>query len=87
MCTNGLYVGNLRLRSVTQTVVVSNWRGGTRRSKNYHYFVSFGTNKGAAEQSPNLEGILNFMDSKSFTFVSMFPMGNPSCKEMVFRRK
>ena len=39
------------------------------------------------EKSPNLEGILNFMDSKGFTFISLFPMGNPNCKEMVFKRK
>ena len=39
------------------------------------------------EQSPNLENILNFMKEKGFKFVSMFPMGNPNCKEIVFERE
>lgn len=55
------------------------------------YFVIEGFydrwNSEKEEQSPNLENILNFMDSKSFIFVSMFPMGNPNCKEMVFKKE
>ena len=36
------------------------------------------------EKSPNLEEILNYMHQKGFQLVSINPMGNPSCKEMVF---
>lgn len=34
--------------------------------------------------SPNLEEILNYMHQKGFQLVSITPMGNPNCKEMVF---
>jgi hypothetical protein len=34
--------------------------------------------------SPNLEEILNFMYQKGYSLVSIQPMGNPNCKEMVF---
>jgi cobalamin biosynthesis Co2+ chelatase CbiK len=36
------------------------------------------------EKSPNLETILNFMYQKGYKLVSIQPMGNPNCKEMVF---
>lgn len=36
------------------------------------------------EKSPNLETILNFMYQKGYHLVSVQPMGNPNCKEMVF---
>ncbi|PLS19008.1 hypothetical protein CVD28_00985 [Bacillus sp. M6-12] len=36
------------------------------------------------EKSPNLETILNFMYQVGYKLVSIQPMGNPNCKEMVF---
>jgi hypothetical protein len=36
------------------------------------------------EKSPNLEVILNYMYQKGYNLVSIQPMGNPNCKEMVF---
>lgn len=38
------------------------------------------------EKSPNLETILNFMFDRGYKLVSIQPMGNPNCKEIVFER-
>jgi hypothetical protein len=38
------------------------------------------------EPSPNLETILNFMFSKGYECISIQPMGNPSCKEIIFKK-
>jgi len=38
------------------------------------------------ERSPNLETILNYMFDCGYELVSIQPMGNPTCKEMVFKR-
>ncbi|WP_341285336.1 hypothetical protein [Priestia megaterium] len=39
------------------------------------------------EKSPNLETILNYMFNRGYDLVSIQPMGNPNCKEMVFVRR
>ena len=36
-------------------------------------------------KSPNLETILNFMCTKGYDLVSISKMGNPNCKEIVFK--
>ncbi|WP_394555273.1 hypothetical protein C1N61_26415 (plasmid) [Priestia aryabhattai] len=39
------------------------------------------------EKSPDLETILNYMYECGYNLVSIQPMGNPNCKEMVFIRR
>lgn len=38
------------------------------------------------EKSPDLEGILNFMDNKGFEFIDQFEL-NMSYRQLIFKRK
>ncbi|WP_456364184.1 hypothetical protein [Priestia aryabhattai] len=38
------------------------------------------------EKSPNLETILNYMYECGYDLVSIHPMGNPNCKEIIFKQ-
>lgn len=39
------------------------------------------------EKSPSLQEILNFMFEKGYELVTIQPMGNPYCKEIIFKKR